>query len=307
MPCIYPIGGGKGGIGKSFIAANLGGLLAKQGNRVVLVDLDLGGANLHTFTGMSSVKTGIEKFLNKTVIDLTQVAVPTEINNLSIISSVNCSMEIANLFAAQKLKLIKAIQKLPFDYIFLDLGAGTSYNTLDFFLSSNEGILLLTPEPTSLENVFKFIKAVYLRKVRQIFNQKEFRAVTDCIAGNDNAIEMTARIIDAAAKSDPRKGELLGKELTDYQFNFIINQFRKTVDAKLGEKIEKVCNRYFYSKFHFLGNVCYDERVHESIYSKKIFINRYSYTVSAIDLSHIAKKLEKNRVAGKLESIGSNE
>ncbi|MBW1897911.1 MAG: AAA family ATPase, partial [Deltaproteobacteria bacterium] len=182
MSCIYPIGGGKGGIGKSFIAANLGVLLAKQGNRVVLVDLDLGGANLHTFTGMPSVKTGIEKFLDKTAIDLNQVAVPTEINNLSIISSVNCSMEIANLFAAQKLKIIKAIQKLPFDYILLDLGAGTNYNTLDFFLSSNEGILLLTPEPTSIENAFKFIKAVYLRKVRQILNKREFRSVTDCIA-----------------------------------------------------------------------------------------------------------------------------
>jgi len=306
MSCIYPIGGGKGGIGKSFIAANLGVLMAKLGYRVVLVDLDLGGANLHTFTGMSGAKIGIEKFLNKTAIDLTQVAVPTEIDNLSIISSVNCSMEIANLFAAQKLKIIKAIQKLPFDYIFLDLGAGTNYNTLDFFLSSNEGILLLTPEPTSIENAFKFIKAVYLRKVRQILNQREFKSVIDCITGNDNAIEMTARIIDAVAESDPEKGELLRKQLTEYQFKFIINQFRKTVDAKLGEKIEKVCNRYFYSKFHFLGNVCFDERVHESIYSKKIFINKYSYTVSAIDLSHIVKKLEKNRVAGRLESIGSH-
>ncbi len=305
MACIYPIGGGKGGIGKSFIAANLGVLLAKQENRVVLVDLDLGASNLHTFTGMSSVKTGIEKFLNKTVIDLTQVAVPTEIKNLSIISSVNCSMEIANLFAAQKIKIIKAIQNLPFDYVLLDLGAGTNFNTLDFFLSSNEGILLLTPEPTSIENAFKFIKAVYLRKVRQILNQREFKSVTDCINSNDNAIERTSRIIDAVAARDPEKGELLRKELTDYRFNFIINQFRKTVDPKLGEKIEKVCNRYFYSTFHFLGNVCHDERVHESIYSKKIFINKYSYTVSAIDLSHIVKKLEKNRVAGRLESIGS--
>jgi len=49
MPRIYPIGGGKGGVGKSFITANLGALLAKQGKRVVLVDLDLGGSNLHTF------------------------------------------------------------------------------------------------------------------------------------------------------------------------------------------------------------------------------------------------------------------
>jgi len=304
MPCIYPIGGGKGGIGKSFIAANLGALLAKQGNKVVLVDLDLGGANLHTFTGMPGIKTGIDKFLDKTAGNLAQVAIPTEINNLSIISSMNCSTEIANLVTAQKRKIIKAIQKLPFDYIFLDLGAGTNYNTLDFFLSSDEGILLLTPEPTSIENVFKFIKAVYLRKVRNMLSQKEFKSVTSGIAGKDNVMEVMAGIMDAVAETDPEKGEMIRKQLTEYRLNFIVNQFRNTVDTKLGEKLEKVCNRYFYSTFHFLGNVCYDERVHESVYSKKIFINKYSYTVSAIDLSQIVKKIEKNKAVGRLESIG---
>ena len=67
MPEIIPIGGGKGGVGKSFIAANAGALIAKRGYRVVLVDLDLGGPNTHTFLGLKNPKGGTDSYLNKDV------------------------------------------------------------------------------------------------------------------------------------------------------------------------------------------------------------------------------------------------
>ncbi|MDY7035928.1 MAG: P-loop NTPase, partial [Thermodesulfobacteriota bacterium] len=63
MAYIYPIGGGKGGSGKSFITANLGALFARQGKKVVLVDLDLGGANLHTLLGLKNPEIGLDEFL----------------------------------------------------------------------------------------------------------------------------------------------------------------------------------------------------------------------------------------------------
>ena len=121
MPRIYPIGGGKGGAGKSFITANLGVLLAKQGEKVLLVDLDLGGSNLHTFLEHQGQKTDLNDFLNKTIKNLDHAASPTVIPNLFIICSINCSLEIANLSHAQKVKIIKAIHRLPYDYILLDL------------------------------------------------------------------------------------------------------------------------------------------------------------------------------------------
>jgi len=303
MSCIYPIGGGKGGIGKSFIAANLGVLLARQGYPVVLVDLDLGGANLHTFTGMTHVKVGMEAFLNKSVKNLKDVVVPTNINNLSMISSVNCSMEIANLSAAQKNKIINALMKLPYEYVLLDLGAGTNYNTLDFFLSSYEGIITLTPEPTAVENAFKFIKSLYFRKVKQVLGQNDFKLYSQQVEMSSNALEVTSQVIDSVLEKDPEKGELLLQELKKFKFKFIINQFRKTTGTKLGEKIEKVCNKHFYSEFQFLGNVCYDERVHDSIFSRNIFVNKYSFTVSAIDLSHIVAKIQGNREVSSLHSL----
>jgi flagellar biosynthesis protein FlhG len=296
MPITYPIGGGKGGSGKSFITASLGVSLAKEGKRVLLIDLDLGGSNLHSFLGLKNTEIGLNEFLNKRFQDLEHVILSTSIPNLFIISSANCSMESANLFYLQKLKIIRAIKRLAFDYILLDLGAGTSFNTLDFFLTSNEGIFVVTPEPTSIENAFRFIKSIYFRRIKQILKHNEFQRIMKEVLDDSRIgiIRWPSDIIDILVEQEPEKGELLENKLGVYGFNVILNQFRRNSDSSLGNKIERVCNKHFYSKFEFLGNVSYDERVHDSILSKNIYINTYPYTVTATDLQNVVNKISEN-------------
>ena len=174
MSQIIPIGGGKGGAGKSFVTAGLGALLAKQRKKVLLVDLDLGASNLHTMVGLQPPDKGLHNFMDKSATALENTAVPTLIPNLFLISSAQCSMEIANLYYQQKVRIIKAIHKLPYDFVLLDLGAGTSFNTLDFFLASHTGIMVFTPEPTSIENTIRFIRTVYLRKLKILIKKQYF-------------------------------------------------------------------------------------------------------------------------------------
>ena len=296
MSYIFPIGGGKGGIGKSFITANLGVLFAKHGKKVVLVDLDLGGSNLHTFLGIKNPRRGLNEFINKTYKNLEHVVVPTIVPNLFMISSMNCSIEIANLFHSQKSRIINAIQKLPYEYVLLDLGAGTNYNTLDFFLTSNEGLFIFTSEPTSIENTVRFIRAAYLRKLKQILKQRTFNTIVKDIVDDlkSKIIVSSSDIFHFLDKYDPARSELLQIKLREFKFKFVLNQFRKQIDVNLGDKIEKVCNRHFYSKFEFLGNISYDEKVCDSIYKKIIFINRYPHTLTAMELQNIEQKMIKS-------------
>jgi flagellar biosynthesis protein FlhG len=296
MPKIYPIGGGKGGVGKSFISASLGALIAKHGKTVALIDLDLGASNLHTFLGLPAPKTGLDNFLNKTAPTLESVAVATHISNLSFVSSSQCSMEIANLFYAQKIKLINAIQKLPFDYVLIDLGAGTNFNTLDFFLTSSKGIFICTPEPTSIENAFRFIKAVYLRRLKQLIKRHTFDArVKKAVLDTDANTLKTQDIIGAVIKYDPGNETFLKEHLGKLHFKLILNQFRKNADASLGEKIKTVCNRHFYSPFEFLGQVDFDERVIDSICARQLYIKNYPATTTAVGLKQIAEQLTHNQ------------
>ena len=292
MPTIYPIGGGKGGVGKSFVAASLGALIARQGRTVALIDLDLGASNLHTFLGMPAPKDGLNLFLNKNAQALESVAVPTPITHLFLISSSTCSMEIANLFYAQKIKLINAIKKLPFDYVLIDLGAGTNFNTLDFFLTSNKGVFVCTPEPTSIENAFRFIKAVYLRKIKQLIKRHDFDARAKAAVLDTESNALTSQdIIDIVSAHDPEKERFFKARIGRYQFKLILNQFRKNADAALGEKIETVCNRHFYSPFEFWGQVAFDERVIDSIYARQLYVKSYPATVTTMELKQIAELL----------------
>ena len=305
MPEIYSIGGGKGGVGKSFIAASLGALLAKQGKKVVLVDLDLGASNLHTFFGIKKPKSGLDGFLNKSVPRLEDAAVPTEIPNLSLISSSRCPIEIANLYHTQKQKIINALRGLPIDYIFLDLGAGTNYNTLDFFLTSRNGIIILTPEPTSIENSFRFIKAIYLRRLKHIIKQHTFNsAARHTVIDPSNTAIQSHEIIKTILKYNPENEAFLKKKLSQLNLKFVINQFRKNLDPKLGEKIQSACNRHFYSNFQFLGNISYNEGVYVSILSQKLFVLKYPYTTSSIDLKKIADKISKVRRSTPTRRVG---
>jgi flagellar biosynthesis protein FlhG len=292
MPEILPIGGGKGGVGKSFVTANLGALIAKRNQRVILLDLDLGASNLHTFLNIKSPKTGLHTFLNKQNDRLERSAVPTHIPNLFLISSMNCSMEIANLFHAQKIKLINAIKKLPYEYILLDLGAGTSFNTLDFFLTSEKGLFVCTPDPTSIENSFRFIKSVYLRKLKQVIKSNNFnKVVKDAISESGNDLLTSTQIIDLVLKYDPGREIFLREKIGRFQFKFILNQFRKNSDSTLGQKIEMVCNRHFYSTFEFVGHINFDERVSDAIIGKTIYALEYPDSAGAEEIKGITDRL----------------
>lgn len=296
MPEIYPIGGGKGGVGKSFIVASLGAFLAQKGHKVILVDLDLGASNLHTFLGIRNPKYGLEQYLGKRNNTLEIAASPTAAENLSVITSLHCSFNIANLPYAQKQKIINAIRKLPFDFVLLDLGPGTFYNTLDFFLTSNNGILVLTPELPSIENTFHFLKAIYLRKLKQIIKKHAFDAVVKSVATNsNNAATSSQDIIHTVLKYDPEKEAFLKDKLNELKFKFILNFCRKNFDPTLGERIRVTFDRHFYSSFEFLGNVRVNDSTYESLLSKYYFVLQHPDSPTSIDLFTIANKLSSRR------------
>ncbi|MBW1996605.1 MAG: hypothetical protein JRJ29_01435, partial [Deltaproteobacteria bacterium] len=266
----------------------------------------LGGANLHTFLGMKTPATGLNEFLNKTCKGLPEVAVPTSINNLYLISSANCPPEVSNLFYAQKLKIIRAIERLPFDYVLLDLGAGCNFNILDFFLTSREGIFIFTPEPTSIENTFYFIRAVYSRKINQIIKREEFVGVVQDIRSMPSKVTIRTpqQLFDLITSCGPEKGALLRDYLREFDFKLILNQFRKQTDGTIGKKIEKVCKRHFLSKFEFIGNIHYDERVHEAVSSRNVYMTKYAYSVTALDLQAIAERMSNQSNTSKMQSLG---
>ena len=126
MSHIWPIGGGKGGTGKSFLTGNMGILLARQGFKTLLIDADLGAPNLHTIIGLPDPATSLSDFLNKKVGTLQETVIEMPVHNLFLISGAKNKLDIANLAHEQKMKILRAVSRLDYDYILFDLGTGTN-------------------------------------------------------------------------------------------------------------------------------------------------------------------------------------
>ncbi len=162
-----PVAGGKGGTGKSFLVANLSIALAEQGKEVVMIDLDLGGSNLHSYLGIPNKYPGIGDFLKAKTVSFKELQIPTGIENVTIIPGDGQTPFMANIGYMQKMKLMREIKKTEADFVLLDLGAGSGYNTLDFFALNKRGIVISTPDFPAIMNMMVFLKNFMLRLIER--------------------------------------------------------------------------------------------------------------------------------------------
>jgi len=166
---IFSVGGGKGGVGKSIFSIASSLILAKGGSSVILIDLDLGAANLHTYLGILGKTPTIADFILKKVSSLENLLVETSQRNLMFISGAEFIPGMANPAYWIKLKIMKHIKQLPADFIVIDLGAGVHFNVLDFFGISDKGIIMTVPEPGAVMNAYSFLKGALFRKLQGVF------------------------------------------------------------------------------------------------------------------------------------------
>lgn len=290
---IWAIGGGKGGVGKSLVSANLAISLARTGKKVCAIDLDLGCANLHTCLGIDIPAITLSDFFSKRVSSIEEVVIQTPIRNLTIISGAQDAIGVANLKQTQKSKLIQSVMTLDADYLIFDLGAGTSNNTLDFFLYSNIGILILLPEPTSIENTYRFIKSAYYRKLKMADSLFEIRPMIDMAMDQRNplGIRSPADLVRAATKYSPEIGALLRSEIMSFKPKLIINQSRTQNDIDIGFSIKSVCKKYFGIDMDYIGYLDYDSAVWQSVRKKRPLLLEFPNSKLATNFHRISKHL----------------
>ena len=292
-PRLWAVGGGKGGVGKSFISANMGVALGREGKRVVLVDLDLGGANLHTALGVSHCSTTLSDIFSAETHDINQLIAGSGIEHVGLISGAGDTLNIANMKYFQKMKLLRNLKHLDADYVILDLGAGTSFNTLDFFVCADRGLLSVTPDPASIENGYRFLKCALMRKL----NSASLEAKTmlnDVLHGRRNSGERAGTLSDVLRVVDERDSELaraLREELALLKLHLIVNQVQEPSDTELGNAIQMACNRYFDVEVDYLGHLQHDQQVLQSLKQRKPFLTAFPQSRSTIHIEHMVSSL----------------
>lgn len=158
-PIVFSVTSGKGGVGKTNISVNLAHLLASAGKRTVLLDADLGLANVDVLLGMTPRYNLFHLFHEGARVS--DILYPTDYG-FSILPASSGVTAMLNLDTGQKLELLEAMDELEndVDYFIVDTGAGIGENVLYFNLAAQQRVVVITPEPTSLTDAYALIKVM---------------------------------------------------------------------------------------------------------------------------------------------------
>lgn len=243
MARIVPVASGKGGVGKSLVSANLGVALARRGKTVVLADLDLGGSNLHTFLGVRNRNAGIGSLYWRQERNLKALLAETGEERLWLIPGDNLLPGVANLEWQTKRRIIKDLGELPADFVILDLGAGSSWNTVDFWLASPGGLIVVIPEITSVLNAYSFLKTASFRLLSRFYpeggsERRELEAyAAEKREGSGGSFLDFAR---EEAKRSPARGEAAIKALSELRPCIVVNRAAEAGDAEVGYRLRDI-------------------------------------------------------------------
>lgn len=292
---VWAIAGGKGGIGKSFVTANLGIALCERGKRVIVVDADLGGANLHTFLGIPIPSLSLDDFIRQGMRSMKGIFTETGIPNLRLIAGSHEILTLSNPKQSQKQKIIRNINSLDADHIILDLGTGTSPHVFDFFLTSDNGIFLVTPEPTSLENAYQFIRGVFLHRWMNMATNTTVKKMIEKAMDTNNpeSIRTPFDLLKLLGTVDKEAAMILKNSVSAFRPRLIINQARNRKEAELGFAMRSVCRKYFGVDLSFLGYIFYDYNVYSSLQRERSFFYDYPSSDVAECIREIAARLSE--------------
>ncbi len=276
-PQVWAIGGGKGGTGKSLVAASFGIHLSQMGRRVVLIDGDLGAANLHTFFGIDPPGISLGDFIERRVATLDEAAVPTGIPRLRLISGARNGLEAESLKYFQKTRLLRVILDLAADVVIVDLGAGTSLNVLDLFGIADRGVVVVLPEPTSIENAYRFMLAALRRRLRCLGRALGFQSAIEAVLDGSarSRPDRPHEILEDLARFDVLAADAVRSHLGGYLPHLVINQARGHDDAQLGDSMRLVCDRFLGLPIHYAGAIPYDPVLVRTIKSRSPALMQY--------------------------------
>lgn len=290
---VWAVGGGKGGIGKTLLTSNMAVYLSWLNKKVVVVDMDLGGANLHTSLGVDAPARTLSDLVLGRVEDIQELIQSTPIRNLHLISGAQDPVGIANMRHMQKARLIRKFREISADFVLLDLGAGTATNTLDFFLLADQKIVVVTPEPTSIENAYRFIKSAFYRMLRASTPSPYVRQLIEQAMDvkNNRGIRTPKDLLTEVKRLSPTDGIELQAKMEQFKISLIVNQVRVKSEAEIGKSILMVCERYFGMAVDYMGYLPYDNAVWQSIRKRVPFLIDAPNSTAVTHLEGILRNL----------------
>ncbi len=292
-PEIFVVGGGKGGVGKTCFAVNMAVEIARKGWQVIVVDADLSCANVSTVLGVRTDTRLDDFFHQRGGKDLCPVTCPTAYPNLRVIPGTTGLLDVANPRYQKKMAFIRELRQLEADLVIVDLDAGAHLNTLDFFLlTDNNGVLVITPEKTSIDNAFTFLRAALFRRIERFYQSPE---VALLLKRNETLSEFIDCVYNSVEFEESVRRQIC-RELVGLARGFkpkiVVNKASNAYEAQIAANIlSRYVRRYLKIEPEKLGFVYFDKCVSESVNVGEPFVVSRPKKRISLCIADIANRL----------------
>jgi flagellar biosynthesis protein FlhG len=291
MPAVIAVGGGKGGIGKSIVSANLAATISQFGYRVLVVDLDLGCSNLHSHFGVTMPKKNLADFVLSQRLGFRDIMLPASIPGVAFVAGGKEEVwseylerpgeHLAPLWQA----IVASRVQSKVDVVILDLGAGTHRHTMDFFSVAHLGLVTVLPEPTSIENAYVFFKMALWNLIDNIGRRsgqpevsQDIKAALQSMVGGSLSTGYSSSFRELQL-SYPQFIQDLQRTMQARCLGVLVNQARDQADIDLGISMEHVCQKYFGFPAKSVGYLNYDEAVLKSLKNRRLLVSEFPHSM----------------------------
>ena len=291
-PRIIAIGGGKGGVGKTITSILLGISLAGMQKSTVIVDADFAGANLHGYLNVTDPDMTINYYFARQTRDLNEVAQGTAFPHLKIIPGMPGHLKSIQMKYWEKQKLLRNIRKLNADYVILDLGPGTSFNNIDFFLNADDSVIISTPDPMSIYDAYGYIRAALFRKLVRTFRHwpdflHNLRDCGDITRGKD--VKSIASCLDQQSDIPPSWRALIQNSIRALRPKVLLNMVRENESPHELQAVRLRAKELLDIGVENWGAVRYDPWMRLAVKSRRIELLLDKGSVSLDDVNEVVK------------------
>ena len=276
-PALWAVAGGKGGAGRTLLAANMGIQIARLGRKVAVADLDLQGPGLHTCLGFGHAPRTVEGLLDTGGDDLPGLLLDTSVSGLKLLAGVRRSLDPSRRALLLE-RFLAACGSLPVDIVLLDCGSGRSPETLDLFRAARCGILVTTPEPAAFESLYLFVETLLRRVMETRLSSEDGARLSAALGRSEEAPGHHASFRTAVEGLRREDAGLCGRileALRPLRLRLILNQVRGDTDAEIPGLLRAGFDKFFGLALHPAGSVEYDLSVLQSVQKRKPLAQQY--------------------------------
>ncbi len=288
---IIAVGGGKGGVGKSVLSANIAVAFAERGQSVILIDADLGMANAHTLFSIERPGKGLGAVLDKEVRNVSETCVATGVPNLSLIPGTSASPGTANINHGQKQKLLRQIRSLDTDVVVIDCGAGAAYNTLDFYALADTRLVVVTPQITSIQNAYGFLKGAVHRVLIQAAGDAERKKLVSTALAGARGVAKLPEVVAKLAEHDKELATALRSQLQFFGARVVGNYIYEPKEEMIIQTMGRLCRDFLGITAATLGTIPASKHMHASVNARVPLLNRHGSEPLAIMVRKVATLL----------------